>query len=102
MTSVVAAIWMPPSTMKTPAPMAIAPAVIKTDASSHTSSHPSRSPAGAARSARQNQDDREIDCSVPLDYREPICRPEARDRSGSIYLHEKVAQQLMLRRERAD
>jgi hypothetical protein len=31
----VAAIWIPPSTMNTPAPMAIARAVTRTDASSH-------------------------------------------------------------------
>jgi len=36
MMSVVAAIWMPPSTIKTPAPIAIARAVVSRDASSHT------------------------------------------------------------------
>ena len=116
--------------------------MIRNPASRAESTHPSRSPAGTARSARQNQDDREIDYSVPLDYREPIYRPEAQNRrytgdqrspkpsgritldirvmiarvfdpirgddhpyitrSGSIRLHEKVAQQLMLRRKRAD
>jgi hypothetical protein len=35
--SAVDAIWIPPSAMNTPAPMAIARAVIRTDASSHTS-----------------------------------------------------------------
>ena len=37
MMSVVATIWMPPSTMKTLAPMAIACAVVRRDATSHTS-----------------------------------------------------------------
>ena len=37
MISAVATIWIPPSTMNTPAPMAIARAMIRTDASSHTS-----------------------------------------------------------------
>jgi hypothetical protein len=37
MISAVAAIWIPPSVMKTPAWMAMARAVVKTDASSHTS-----------------------------------------------------------------
>jgi len=37
MMSAVATIWIPPSTMKTPAWMAMARAVVRTDASSHTS-----------------------------------------------------------------
>ena len=36
MISAVATIWIPPSTMNTPSPMATARAVVKTDASSHT------------------------------------------------------------------
>jgi hypothetical protein len=35
MMSVVATIWIPPSVMKTAAPMAMARAVVRTDASSH-------------------------------------------------------------------
>jgi len=35
MISAVATIWIPPSTMNTPAPMATARAVTRTDASSH-------------------------------------------------------------------
>jgi hypothetical protein len=37
MMTVVATIWIPPSTMNTPAPMAMARAVVRTDASSHAS-----------------------------------------------------------------
>ena len=60
------------------------PVTWATPPAGHSTRAPSRSPHGTAPSASQNQGERQIDGSVPLNCREPIYRPEAQNRHRSV------------------
>ena len=60
------------------------PVTWATPPAGHSTRAPSRSPHGTAPSASQNQGERQIGGSVPLNCREPIYRPEAQNRHRSV------------------